>query len=781
MHGTAHSGARSRTETMDGKSIFVHAVSLGCVAHSLGAGSVYSRAARTPVLCHKSSPKSSFSSRSLSRFHQCRLGAALAGTLLSQLASLSCSHKMFYWRWWVDFMGWVHLAADGVDAGDRGEPVVDPSFADPQVVPLEARILYLFVFCVVLLNMASTGRCSPYLPLLGSALLAAGIGHQEMYLSISAGDFWAHALPGFMAKELGCALLRSRNDGGPMVTRTPIVPALGAVGFIALFVGQVLKLGLHRWVAQVHGAIYVFGALLMGSVAVGSWSVRREGAKACADSVQDEIEMMLPLNNGGNARTAAPRTAHPGWRYLHDPVLVMAFGLLFIAHRHDVERLHIRNVHHAVTGLICFAVAFAMLFSFAAHRASGGPGTAVHESGVARAARVAHGYCWMLLGWWTLLMSFLFYVFKGRIGLWDMGYAPNAGQGHEWEETLTYLSVVAYLLACRTACMIPSSEPEEQRAGCAGMMSPCCGAARPATRMRQFGGLPKARISGSLISPVPSPPASPPPALGSRLLSPSPLDLFDLDATPRRSYTTTLRRTSLSADGVLRSDMSAPRSVASLRSRVLWSLLVFVCAAVAVLAILILTVDNFHKEDRILSISEMLVNSPPSERAEVTVAIMLAVLGTLIAFVANYRGPPPGAGASYACLAVLQYASFCVAIAAVQVVVAITFRELLVLHFTAAIIFFFGAAVSLTLDAYLECKLGAHEASNASPCRTAFRAYIKVMTAALMWLALVLGLVIAPLTDPSEQFDRRPAFVVGEFVGVGGFVLHSLALMPLLG
>ena len=681
-----------------------------------------------------------------------------------------------YWRYWVDVMGWVHLAADGVNSGDMGEEVVDPSGGHPHVVPLEARVLYLLVFCIVLLNMASTGRCSPYLPLLGAALLAAGIAHQEMYLSISAGDFWAHALPGFMAKELGCALLRSRNDGGPMVTRTPIVPALGAVGFIALFVGQILKLGLHRWVAQVHGAIYVFGALLMASIAVGSWCVRREGVQA--DSVQDEIEMMLPHDRGSNARTAAPRTSHPGWRYVHDPVLVMAFGLLFIAHRHDVDRFHIRNVHHAVTGLICFGVSFAMLFSFAAHRSSGGAG---HDSGVARAARVAHGYFWMLLGWWTLLMSFLFYIFKGRVGLWDMGYAPNAGQGHEWEETLTYLSVVAYLLACRTACMIPSSEPEEERTGCCAGMSPCCGAGRPPTRTRQFGGLPSpkaGRISGSLMSPVPSPPASPPPALGSRLLSPSPLDMFDLDATPRRSYNTTMRRASLSADGVLRLD-SPPRTVASLRSRVLWSLLVFVSAAAAVLSILILTVDNYDKEKRILSISEMLVNSPPSERAEVTGTIMLAVLGTLIAFVANYRGLPPGIGRCYACLAVLQYASFCVAIAAVQVVVAITFREMLVLHFTAAAIFFFGAAASLTLDAYLECKFGRETSDR--PGRVACRATIKVATAALMCLALILGLVIAPLTDQSEQFDRRPAFVLGEFVGVGGFVLHNLALMPLLG
>ena len=239
-----------------------------------------------------------------------------------------------------------------------------------------------------------------------------------------------------------------------------------------------------------------------------------------------------------------------------------------------------------------------------------------------------------------------------------------------------------------------------------------------------------------------------------------------------------MRRASLSADGVLRLD-SPPRTVASLRSRVLWSLLVFVSAAAAVLSILILTVDNYDKEKRILSISEMLVNSPPSERAEVTGTIMLAVLGTLIAFVANYRGLPPGIGRCYACLAVLQYASFCVAIAAVQVVVAITFREMLVLHFTAAAIFFFGAAASLTLDAYLECKFGRETSDR--PGRVACRATIKVATAALMCLALILGLVIAPLTDQSEQFDRRPAFVLGEFVGVGGFVLHNLALMPLLG
>ena len=78
---------------------------------------------------------------------------------------------------------------------------------------LELRVLYLFAFCVVLFPLANTHLGSPYLPMLGSAVMAASILHMDMYLNISADDFWAHALPAYMAKTVGESLLRSSDQG----------------------------------------------------------------------------------------------------------------------------------------------------------------------------------------------------------------------------------------------------------------------------------------------------------------------------------------------------------------------------------------------------------------------------------------------------------------------------------------------------------------------------------------------------------------------------------------
>ena len=72
----------------------------------------------------------------------------------------------------------------------------------------------------------------------------------------------------------------------------------------------------------------------------------------------------------------------------------------------------------------------------------------------AKASRFVHGFAWALVGHWTVLMSFLFYIFKGRLGLRDLGYAPQAGVGHEWEESLTYFALVLYVTALR-AMLIP--------------------------------------------------------------------------------------------------------------------------------------------------------------------------------------------------------------------------------------------------------------------------------------------------------------------------------------
>ena len=71
-------------------------------------------------------------------------------------------------------------------------------------------------------------------------------------------------------------------------------------------------------------------------------------------------------------------------------------------------------------------------------------------------------------------MSYLFYVFKGRTGLYDMGYAPRTGGGHESEEALSYLAVVGYWTACMLACTL----------SCPATLSCCGGASTASTASR---------------------------------------------------------------------------------------------------------------------------------------------------------------------------------------------------------------------------------------------------------------------------------------------------------
>ena len=48
-------------------------------------------------------------------------------------------------------------------------------------------------------------------------------------------------------------------------------------------------------------------------------------------------------------------------------------------------------------------------------------------------------------------------------------------------------------------------------------------------------------------------------------------------------------------------------------------------------------------------------------------------------------------------------------------------------------------------------------------------------------LVSLLLICLSPLTYKSiQRIDRRPTLVAGEFVGVGAFMLHAIALMPLL-
>ena len=370
------------------------------------------------------------------------------------------------------------------------------------------RVLYLFAFCVVLFPLVKTHRGSPYLPILGSALMTFGIFHMDAYLNISAGDFWAHALPAYMAKTLGESLVLSSDyDGGPIVIATPIFPAIGAMGFAALFVGQWVRLGLASWMTQIHGVFYIFGTLFMASIAAGSVRVSRAARVSSLDA--EEKERILPDDGG----TAVPTSSitdravpHAAWRYVHDPAVVAAWGLILIAHRHDGDDHIIRNMHHTITGYVLLAISATLLLSFALH---GGVVPAGPDA--ARALRLAQGYLWMLLGYWVLLMSFLFYIFKSRVGLHDMGYVPRTAKGHEWEEALSYFAVVGYGTACMLACTLSCSG--------ANTLSYCCrdsNASRQLTRARVAPVTDEAsdEAQGKLLLPseLPSAPPSPPPS-----------------------------------------------------------------------------------------------------------------------------------------------------------------------------------------------------------------------------------------------------------------------------
>ena len=67
-----------------------------------------------------------------------------------------------------------------------------------------------------------------------------------------------------------------------------------------------------------------------------------------------------------------------------------------------------------------------------------------------RQARLAVGYLFLLMGWFTLLMAISFYWFIGGNGLHSLGYMPRAPLGHDWEESLSYFAAVAYLAGVQT-------------------------------------------------------------------------------------------------------------------------------------------------------------------------------------------------------------------------------------------------------------------------------------------------------------------------------------------
>ena len=156
-----------------------------------------------------------------------------------------------------------------------------------------------------------------------------------------------------------------------------------------------------------------------------------------------------------------------------------------------------------------------------------------------------------------------------------------------------------------------------------------------------------------------------------------------------------------------------------------WSLFILAMVVTAATALVVLTIDAYRQQGRIVSISEMLVNTHPAKRSEVTAAIMIAALGIVVAYTTTYKPVPP----AYSRLAALEYAIFCVAIGAIQIVVAITYRLLMWLHFTAAAVFFVSAALSLSLDAYIDVRT---RSEHRRPSLRRTRTVVKVVAATLV-------------------------------------------------
>ena len=283
-------------------------------------------------------------------------------------------------------------------------------------------------------------------------------------------DFWSHFGPAVSAVLLGSSMLNPKYDGGPPTVRYVLGPSCIAA---ILFYAAYHEHPSYGWIHKVHWSIFLLFAGLCCSIIVGTFFNRRhaqhDGARARRGSTEDDA---LPLTS--SARPSAG--AHPPFRYVHDPAVMAVGGLLLWHHRHDVaghghdSEDMVRTMHHQILAGLFLATAATMTASCAVHLSY------PPDAPVVRTLARGHAFCWLLIGWFSVIMSFSFYLFTlpsvgvSTAGLYGMGLMPHAGAGHEWEESLSYLAGGVYVAALHTGLVL---QLQGGSSGAAGRCSSC--------------------------------------------------------------------------------------------------------------------------------------------------------------------------------------------------------------------------------------------------------------------------------------------------------------------
>ena len=98
-----------------------------------------------------------------------------------------------------------------------------------------------------------------------------------------------------------------------------------------------------------------------------------------------------------------------------------------------------------------------------------------------------------------------------------------------------------------------------------------------------------------------------------------------------------------------------------------------------------------------------------------------------------------------------------------QIAIVVSYRDSLVLHTVAAILFFAGTTACIVVD-YVVTARKPH----------ACRKWIKCLLVVLVASSLVSMLAALTTFQNEPRIDRRPPLVAGEFLGIAAFFLHLL-------
>jgi len=272
--------------------------------------------------------------------------------------------------------------------------------------------LIIIVAGFALLSIAGWSR-HPAIAATGAALFAVFAIVSMVALNVD-GDFFGHLLPGFAMVRT--APLIFFGNGGPLVTSGYTTPLLGAVVFAGALIYQTVDIGAHTFSHKVHLFIYALCFTYMMSVAIGTRALKRAG----------------PPRAG-----ASPRLSP---RVFLEPMIMVCLGILFYAHQHDKRPVPV--VQHTVLSVLLCALGVAMMASTAVHTVLPAAAPA------ATLARGLHAFAWLLLGIWLCQMSLLFYIFRGKQGLWTLQLVPtvdgdnlvDGDNSRAEEEVFTYLA-----------------------------------------------------------------------------------------------------------------------------------------------------------------------------------------------------------------------------------------------------------------------------------------------------------------------------------------------------